>query len=132
MSFEDAVQELEQQKNQLAQAELQLVQSQTRRKFLDEKGSELQSQVDKASEEEERVVRETRDRKDKIDTINNAIKSKKDYLKYVRCTRLDSICAALKLFIILGFYVTKSLGSRLKSNPPNPSWNKSGRITKIV
>ena len=82
MSFEDAVQELEQYKRDLAQAQLEFLQAETKKEILEKRGQELKEQLEKAAEEEKRIARETNAQNDKIDTVKTAIRSKKEYLKY--------------------------------------------------
>lgn len=81
MSFQDAVLELDRYKNELAQMELKLLQVETRKGILDKRGLDLESKLEKASEEEQNLVRGIQAQKDKIETLNSAAKSKKEYLK---------------------------------------------------
>lgn len=81
MSFQEADQELQRYRDELFQAELKLLQAQTKTGLLNKRGLELETKLEKAVEEEKAVAREIQARNDKIQTLGSSIRSKKQYIK---------------------------------------------------
>lgn len=68
-------------RDELFQAELKLLQAQTKTGLLNKRGLELETKLEKAVEEEKAVAREIQARNDKIQTLGSSIRSKKQYIK---------------------------------------------------